>query len=212
MALAAVTALVGVDPARTATFFLLHPNITSPGDRVTVRTPGTPIGFVSGSEARGAGRVRTQLYLVDNAAAERITSSRDPRLIPIGVIEIDRNSHGSLTFVVPDVDGGTYTIAHRRLYPCDFRPRGWPRQAGGTICGPAFSAMSVDDQVVPRYRSLMTLKVRGDGSGWPLTLRYTWILALVASIVAALSIFAGMRKRRGAVTSRAVSPRGRASA
>jgi hypothetical protein len=195
LALAAFTALVGVSAARTASFFLLHPNTASPGERVTARTPGTPVGFHSGGEARGAGRVRTQLYLVENPIAERIASPRDPRLNPIGVIEIDRNSHGSLTFVVPEIDGGTYTVAHLRLYPCDFRPPGWPTRAGGTICGPAFLSLSVDDQVVSRYRPLMTLRVRGDESVWPLAPRYTWMLALVAAFLITLMIAAVVRRR-----------------
>jgi hypothetical protein len=195
LALAVFTALVGVGTARTATFFLLHPNTASPGERVTVRTPGTPMGFRPGSEARGVGRAHIQLYLVKNAIAEGIASPRDQRLIPIGVIEIDRNSHGSLTFVVPEIDGGTYTVAHLRLYPCDFRPPGWPTRAGGTICGPAFSSLSVDDQIVPRYRSLMTLRVRGDESVWPLAPRYTWMLALVAAFLITLMIAAIVRRR-----------------
>jgi hypothetical protein len=195
LALAAFTALVGVSAARTASFFLVHPNTASPGERVTVRTPGTPVGFRPGSEARGVGRARIQLYLVENAIAERITSPRDPRLNPIGVIEIDRNSHGSLTFVVPEIDGGTYTVAHLRLYPCDFRPPGWPTRAGGTICGPAFSSLSVDEQVVPRFRSVMTLRVRGDESAWPLAPRYTWMLALVVALSIALIIIAAVRRR-----------------
>jgi hypothetical protein len=141
-----------------------------------------------------------QLYLVENAIAERIASPRDPRLVPIGVIAIDRNSQGSLTFVVPEIDGGTYTVAHLRLYPCDFRPPGWPTRAGGTICGPAFSSLSVDDQVAPRYRSLMTLRVRGDESVWPLAARYTWILALVVAFFIAFMTAAVVRRKVRAST------------
>jgi hypothetical protein len=193
----AVTALVAAGTAPTATFFLLEPTVAAPGDRVTVRSPCPPARATCTSGAEAPKRVQFDLYFVENEVADSVTSPSDSSLVPLGVIEIDEDGHGSLTFTVPDVGKGTYTIAHRRVGPCSH----------SGICGPAFHSATVGDQIVSRYRPTMTLRVRSDDSLWPLALRYAWPLVLLV-VGSVLIIGAVLRTHRQRATDRGASPAG----
>jgi len=167
-------ALAGASPGRSADFFLLHPNDASPGDRVTVSYG--PTGSVQNPR-------RFNLYLVRNEEADTVTSPKDARLTPLGVIQIGEKRDGALSFIVPELRGGTYVIASSAIGPCPHRG----------ICGPAFYAASVGEQIVPQYRRRMTLRLRGD-SVWPWAARYTWPLGvLIASAIVACFVVAARR-------------------
>jgi hypothetical protein len=181
-------ALTGAGPAYAADFFLLDPNVASPGDRVTI-TSGA-----AGSETRP---IALTMYLVRNDIADDVAGPDDPRLIRLGVFRIGRRGDGSLSFVVPALPRATYTVAYRRLGPCS--------HVG--ICGEPFYAATVNDQIVPRYRARMVLRVESESilsvGRW-----YAWLLALAALVAAALLIARTRSARRVRRTAGYQSPAG----
>jgi hypothetical protein len=173
VALVAGFALAQSGTGRAADLFIFDSRAASPGDRVTVKSA------TAGSETTP---VRLVLYLVRNEIADTVRSPRDRRLIRLGVIAVDNRGRGSLSFVVPDVDGGAYVLAHRRIGPCGHRG----------ICGAPFYAASVGDDIIPRYRPLMTLRVEQDDS------YSVWLVgvAALAAVALGLSVWRRWRPRR----------------
>src|SRR5437764_6718770 len=69
--------------AGAALFFLFNPTSAKPGDRVAIRTGGTPLRFKATQRIRPF-QQPVRLFLVANGVAPNVNSSQDPRLHPIG--------------------------------------------------------------------------------------------------------------------------------
>jgi hypothetical protein len=107
----ALVTLTAPAKASAATFFLFDRAAATPNDRVTVRIGGTPKNFAPSRRVRPFGRPM-RLYLVRNDVAAQVHSRLDRRLTFVGAIVPDKNSRGLLTFSVPPLDAGTYTLAY----------------------------------------------------------------------------------------------------
>lgn len=107
----AVAALATPANAGATDFFLFDRSSAAANDRVTVRTGSTPRDFAL-SERVKPFRLSIRLYLVRNELAPQVRSRFDSRLHFVGSIVSDRNGRGLLTFSVPPLDAGTYTIAY----------------------------------------------------------------------------------------------------
>ena len=177
---AALLALALAAPAGAAEFFLFDPNLASPGDRVTVS---------SGTAGSETSPVALTLYLVRNDVADDVATVGDPRLVRLGVIRIGRRGNGSLSFVVPPLAKGAYTVAYRRIGRC-------PHSG---ICGGPFYSATVGEQIVARYRPRMVLRVEG-GSVWPFGSPWSLVvLAALAALGITLTIVGLWRMRTGDV-------------
>ena len=107
---AAAVAAVLASSAGAALFFLFQPTAATPGDRVTVRTGGTPAGFTLRQRKRPLQKP-IRVYLVPNRLAGEVRGRFDPRLHFVGVLVPDRDARGVLTFTVPPLDSDTYVAA-----------------------------------------------------------------------------------------------------
>jgi hypothetical protein len=104
-ALAIVGALAGT--ASAALWLVFSRTTVAPRDVVSARTGGR---VAIGRAARaGARKHPLRLFLVDQAAASSVTSVRDPRLVPLGRLAVDRKGNGRIQFTVPNVPPGDYT-------------------------------------------------------------------------------------------------------
>ena len=140
----AVLATAGLaQPAWGALFFVFRPTSAHTGERVSVRTPWTSSSFTYKRAKKPLRAVR--LYLVRNKIADHVKSRYDSRLVFIGRIRLDARLRGLKRFTVPTLSPDVYTIA----YWCPF-------------CSPAhFSSFRIGENVVPRYRDRMVLRVSG---------------------------------------------------
>jgi hypothetical protein len=112
---------------------------------VKVRAGGTPKGFTLKRRVKLFQRP-VRLYLVQNDAAAKVRSRFDPRLNFIGSVVPDKNGRGLLTFSVPPLDPGTYTIAY------------WCPGCAAYSRGRTFFVQQAD-QFVPGYRSQALLRI-----------------------------------------------------
>jgi hypothetical protein len=125
--------------ARSALFFFFGPTTATPGERVTVRTAGTPVNFRPSQRVKPLQRPM-RLYLVSNADAGSVRSRFDSKLNFIGALRPDKLGRGTLTFTVPPVGPDSYTVAF------------WSSRTR------RFGVQPSKD-IVPRYRPLMLLRV-----------------------------------------------------
>jgi hypothetical protein len=100
--------LAGV--AQAAWFFLFDPTSATPGEVVVVRTGGTPGGFTLAERERPFGPP-LRLYLVPSRIAGTVRSPSDRRIHFVGVLVPDRQGRGVLSFQLPPVGTGEYTVA-----------------------------------------------------------------------------------------------------
>jgi hypothetical protein len=140
-----VAAPTGVG-ARSALFFLFNPASAEPGDRVTVRTAGTPQSFEPSRRIRPFQRPY-RLYLVPNELAGAVRSRFDPRVHFIGSLRPDKNGRGTLAFTVPPLEPGSYATAV------------WCPGCARSSRGRTFSVLGVGSGTAARYRPLMLLRV-----------------------------------------------------
>jgi hypothetical protein len=170
-AIAFVVGGIGAESSRSALFFLFSPSSAHPGDRVVVRMGGTPADFTLRDRLRPFGQP-IRVYLIANAIADDVRSQHDPRLVLVGNLVPDKNSHGLLSFSVPNVKSGSYAAAW------------WCPACAAYSAGRAFSARSIGDDDVPRYRMLELLRVKTDGSRyvWPLAIGLATALAAVGAV------------------------------
>jgi hypothetical protein len=134
--------------ACAALFFLFNPTSAKPGDRVTLRTPGTPLAF--DVRRRGVRPLQPpiRLYLVSNETADAVTAPADPRLHAIGSIVLDKRGRGVLRFTVPELPTDSYAVAA----VC--------RQCAPYSNGRTFFVLGVNDRdIAARWRPLMLLRV-----------------------------------------------------
>lgn len=144
-----------------ALFFLFEPSTAHPGETVVVRTGGTPRRFTLADRVRPFQKP-ISLYLVSNRIADQMHSRDDARLVPVGVLVADKNGHGVLTFKVPKLKADAYAAA------------AWCPGCAPYSHGRTFLTVKVDRRLLPRYRSLMLLRVR------PSTRRvWPWVIAAV---------------------------------
>jgi len=141
----ALVALAAPANARASLFFLFDQPSASPNDRVTVRTGGTPKDFEPGQRVKPFQRP-VLVYLVRTDVAVDVHSRLDRRLNFVGSVLPDKNGRGLLTFSVPPLDSGTYTLA----YWC---PGCATYSRGRTLF------VQRPDQFVQRYRSQALLRV-----------------------------------------------------
>jgi hypothetical protein len=148
-ATAAAIAFVGLEArgADASLFFLFDPTAVRPGQRATIRTGGTPANFRL-RDRRSPFQQAMRLFLVRNEVAEQVRSGADRRLTPIGSLIPDKNGHGVLTFRVPNVKSGSYAGA------------AWCPGCARFSFGRTFFTFPVTDDIVPRYRRLMLLRVQ----------------------------------------------------
>lgn len=146
IALAAGIAAARPDGAQSALFFFFEPTTATPGDRVTVRTGGTPRGFQPNQRA-GSLRREMRLYLVRNAVADKVRARHDSRLHFIGSLRPDYRGRGVLTFPVPPLDSGSYAAAV------------WCPECARSSFGRTFFVLGVHPRTVNRFRRLMLLRV-----------------------------------------------------
>jgi hypothetical protein len=140
-----LVAAVAPPNAGAALFFLFSRPSAAPNERVTARTGGTPASFDLRRRVKPFRRA-VRLYLVRTDAAADVRSRTDPRVNFVGSVVPDRLGRGLLTFSVPPLDPGTYTIAY------------WCPACAAFSGGQAFSVQD-PDQFVPRYRSRALLHV-----------------------------------------------------
>jgi hypothetical protein len=147
LALVAVSlvALAAPMKAGAASFFLFDRRDAAPNDRVTVRTGGTPERFTLSHRVKPFQRP-IRLYLVRHDVAAQVRSRLDSRLHFVGSIVPDKNGRGLLTFSVPPLDAGAYTIAY------------WCRACPAHSRGRTFFVQQ-PDKWIPRYRSQALLRV-----------------------------------------------------
>jgi len=141
----AIAAAASPADGRASLFFLFDRTKADPNDRVTVRTGGTAKGFTLSPRAKRFGRP-TRLYLVPNALASEVHSRFDTRLAFVGVLVRSARGRGSLTFSVPPVDTGDYTLAY------------WCPDCAAHSRGRTFFVQQVADWIEP-YRSRALLRV-----------------------------------------------------
>ena len=141
--------------ASAATFFLFDRSDADPNDRVTVRIGGTPKSFTPSRRVKPFQRPM-RLYLVRNDVAAQVHSRLDRRLTFVGSIVPDKNFRGLLTFSVPPLDAGTYTLAY------------WCPACATYSRGETFFVQR-PEQFVPRYRSQALLSLAATAS-CPVTL------------------------------------------
>jgi hypothetical protein len=185
--IATVCAALGAEGARASLFFLFNPTNASPGDKVVVRTGGTPADFKLSDRVKG--RMQPiRVYLVPNTVAGDVSSRDDPRLRPIGTLVPDKNGHGVLTFRVPAVKGGGYAAA------------AWCPGCAAYSLGQTFSTFQVTGGIVPRFRPLMLLRVEagGSSSNWPLA---AGSAAAVVAVLGAIAVFLRRSWVQGSTTS-----------
>lgn len=162
-AAAAVAAAAPTD-ARSALFFFFNPASATAGDRVTVRTAGTPATFKKSQRARPFGQPM-RLYLVSNATAPEVQSRFDRRLQFIGTLVPDRRGRGLLTFIVPPLETDGYAAAV------------WCPGCARYSFGRTFSVLHVGEDTVARYRPLMLLRVTmppANAEACPVTIPNGW--------------------------------------
>jgi len=140
----AFVALAAPTGAGAAIFVFGQPT-GGPNDRVTVRTAGTPTAFTLKQLVRPLQR-SVRLYLVQNEAAANVRSGLDPRLNFIGSVAPDKNGRALLTFSVPPLDQGRYTIAY------------WCPGCTGQNRSRMLFVQQVD-QLARRYRSQALLRI-----------------------------------------------------
>ncbi len=80
---AVVIVALAAASAQAALFFLFSPTSVRPGDRVVVRTGGTPLDFELGDRVRPLHQP-IEIYLVPNSLARAVHSRSDPRLVRVG--------------------------------------------------------------------------------------------------------------------------------
>lgn len=131
--------------ARAALFFLFDRPSASPNDRMTVRTGGTPKGFALSQRVKPLQRP-VRLYLVRSDVAVEVHSRFDSRLNFVGSVVPDKNVRGLLTFSVPPLDSGAYTLAY------------WCPGCATYSRGRTFFVQQTD-QFVQRYRSQALLRI-----------------------------------------------------
>ena len=143
----AVVAAVLAGGALAALFFLFNPTAAKPGDRVALRTPGTPLNF--NVRKRGVKPLQRpiRLYLVSNAVAGEVFSPNDRRLHYVGSIVLDKRGRGVLRFTVPELTPGSYAVA------------GVCMQCARYSFGRTFFVLHVTENVTPQWRPLMLLRI-----------------------------------------------------
>jgi hypothetical protein len=97
----AVVALSVPATVCAAPVFMFDQQSASPNDRVTVRTVEAPV----------KPRQPFRLYLVRTDVAGEVRSRLDPRVNFVGALTPNRNGRGVMTFSVPPLDAGEYTLA-----------------------------------------------------------------------------------------------------
>ncbi len=100
--LAGLALFLAAGTAIAAVFLVLDRDSGPPGTRVTGQTGG------NGAFATQVDPLFT--YLVSQDAADQVTGPNDPHLIKIGRLVIDDARNGRITFVVPQVDPGSYVV------------------------------------------------------------------------------------------------------
>jgi hypothetical protein len=108
----ALGALWAPTSAGAAPFFLFDRAEAVPNERVTVRTDGTPKTFRLNRRVKPF-QQPLRLYLVRNDSADAPRSRLDRQLAFVGTIVPDKNGRGLLTFSVPPLNAGPYTVAYR---------------------------------------------------------------------------------------------------
>ena len=142
---AALVALAAPANARASLFFLVDQPNASPNDRVTVRTGGTPRDFKPGQRVKPFQRA-VRVYLVRTDLAVDVHSRSDRRLNFVGSVVPDKNGRGLVTFSVPPLDSGTYTLSY------------WCPGCATYSRGRTFFVQQ-PDQFVQRYRSQALLRI-----------------------------------------------------
>jgi hypothetical protein len=157
LAFIAVVLLTLAAPSRAsaAAFFLFDRSTAAPNDRVTIRTGATPKHFNLGKRAKPLQR-RIRLFLVREAVAAQVRSRLDSRLNFVGSLVPDKNGRGLLTFSLPPVDAGSYTLAF------------WCPACAAFSHGRMFFVQE-PNQFTPRYRAQALLKITTTAS-CPVTL------------------------------------------
>jgi hypothetical protein len=117
--------------ARSALFFFFNPATAAPGDRVTVRTAGTPQSFELSRRVRPFQQAY-RLYLVPNEIAGTVRSRFDTRLHFIGSLRPDRNGRGY--WLAAGVDG-SLTVQGGRMSDFASAPLQVHRVNRGTLSG-----------------------------------------------------------------------------
>jgi len=144
----AVVAAVFAGGALAALFFVFSPTAAKPGDRISLRTPGTPLNF--NVLKRGVKPLQRpiRLYLVSNEVADDVSSPNDSRLHYVGSIVLDKRGRGVLRFTVPDVVPDNYAVAGVCL------------QCARYSAGRTFFVLHVTERdIAPQWRPLMLLRV-----------------------------------------------------
>ena len=99
---AGLVSLLAAATTSASLFLILKPTSGLPGTEVAGRT--------SGSRAFAAQVEPLRTFLVTRTAADSVTSPNDARLVGIGRLVIDAAGVGRISFLVPEVDPGDYTV------------------------------------------------------------------------------------------------------
>jgi hypothetical protein len=107
----ALAALAVPRNATGALFFVFDEPSAAANDRAMVRAGGTPANFQLRDRTKPFQRP-VRLYLVRKEVAAQVHSRFDSRLNFVGSIVLGSNGQGLLSFSVPPLDPGTYTVAY----------------------------------------------------------------------------------------------------
>src|SRR6266542_4012914 len=97
---AGLIVLILAAPSEASLYLLFEPTGAPPG--AVVR------GHTVGRGAFATPLQRLSVYLAPANAANSMDLLDDPRLVPVGILEVDGSGNGTITFVVPDVRPGQY--------------------------------------------------------------------------------------------------------
>jgi hypothetical protein len=153
--LAVVLAALAVPAnAHASLAFLFDQSTAAPNDRMTLRALGTPRNFDQRRRLKPFQRP-VRVYLVRSELAKKVRTRFDPRLSYIGSEVLGKLGRGLVTFSVPPLDPGEYTIA----YWCPGCAQ-YSRRRTFYVQDPT--------QFVEPYRSRSRLRIRAS-DGCPLT-------------------------------------------
>lgn len=103
VALAMLSLFLTTGVARAALYLVLDRVTAPPGALVTGRTGGE-------GALRDGLAAPLSVFLLPESDSGRVTEPDDPRLLELGHLAVDARGNGTLSFVVPEVASGPYTL------------------------------------------------------------------------------------------------------
>lgn len=178
--LGAVVAAAAASTAGAGLSLRFDKRSARPGELVTVRSAGEgALGTPRSLSRHKPGETSIVGYLAPNESAGKITSATDPRLVEVGRFVDDGHGNASLTFRLPEIAPGSYTMAVL-CPPC----------ASYSTTGERFYASTVDSRTLPSLRAQLLLEVRAPAKN------RAWLWILVGGAIAVAVAAGALALRR----------------